>query len=411
MNKNPFMFGMPVKGDEFYNREKETEKAVGFIRNCECFSVTGERRIGKTSFLLHVLSSKTLSEYDMGPENLVIIYLDMSRLHETTKDAFIGAIVEKIRKQTQIKVKPMNIFDMLITLVEELASNNKNLIIALDEFEIIMPILGELSYWLRSVFQSQNVTAVTASRKTMAESCSDNSASPLFNIFGTLTLGLFSKEETENMIKGRFHEGGQELKGDEVSFLANLSGGNPWLIQLLGFHYYSKKIEKDEFEDKMLDQAKVIFEGYWKHLTEEERKFLLNVETSKNEQVAHDLEKRGLVFREGEGWKVFSRLFQEFLYRKVEKEGKISKFEEIGRKREKTKEKSFDRSRTVDIFLAFLIGIASSIATPYVQQWLDLYPRFFEGLSSRIDPSLMVFVLVFVVALVVIMKFHRKSDQ
>lgn len=404
---------MPVKDDKFYNREEETAEAVGYIRSLQCFSVIGERRIGKTSFLLHILSIKTLLRHEIGPEDYVIVYLNMSSLHEITKDAFIGAIVERIKKQARVKVGHMNIFDTLKTLVEKLASNNKNLIIALDEFETIVPILGDLSYWLRFIFQSQNVVAITASQTTIGALCSDSSASPLFNIFGNITLGLFSEEETKTMIEDMFHEGGKGLKDDEVSFLANLAGGNPWLIQLLGFHYYNKKMTKDEFENKMLDQARDVFGGYWEHLSEEEKEFLLNVETSNNERIGYDLEKRGLIIGEEGRWRIFSKLFQKFL-KKVEKKEEIQKSKEIEKKKEKIKEngkKPFDWTRAIDILLAFFVGIASGIATPYIQKWLNLYPRFLEELSSKIDPSLIISVFAFFIALIAIMKFHQRSDQ
>ncbi|MBU7025460.1 MAG: ATP-binding protein [Theionarchaea archaeon] len=342
MNENPFIFGKPVKNDKFYNRKEEIETAIGFIRSLQSFSVIGERRIGKTSFLVHILSKERLSEHNMDPEKYIVVYFSISSLYKPTEDTFVKTIVKNIQEKTEIEIKSVDVFETLKTLVENLASDDKNLIIALDEFEIIAPILGDFSPQLRHIFQLPNVVAITASQKTIGELSPDGTASPLFNIFSNLSLGLFSKEETEDMIKDMFHKGEQELREDEVSFLADLSGGNPWLIQLLGFHYFNKEMTRGEFENKMLDQLKDVFEGYWKHLSKEEREFLLNVETSNNNHVGHNLEKKGFVIRENRKWRIFSPLFQKFLSTKKEKEenGKIA---EITKKEKK--EGKFQRFR------------------------------------------------------------------
>lgn len=313
MNKNPFIFGAPVKNDQFYDREEEIETATGFIKSLQSFSVVGERRIGKTSFLEYLLSRETLTNHGIDPEQYIAVYCAIDDLHEIKKDILIMTIVEKIEEHIQIEVEFADVFDKLRALVENLASNDKNLIIALDEFEIIAPLLDDFSHWLRFIFQSSNVVAITASQTTVGKLSPNSAASPLFNIFGNLTLGLFSREQTENMINSMFQKGGKKLEKDEISFLADLSGGNPYLIQLMGFFYYNKKMDRDEFIEKISDQANDILESYWKHLSEEEKEFLLNIEISDNDRAARNLERKGLLIRKKGNQKVFSPIFQQYI--------------------------------------------------------------------------------------------------
>jgi len=315
MNKNPFIFGKPIKSDQFYDREEEIETAIGFIKSLQSFSVVGERRIGKTSFLKYLLSRETLADHGIDPEQYVAVYCATDSLYEIEKDMLIMTIVEKIEEHIQTEVECADVFDKLRALVENLASNDKNLIIALDELEIIAPLLDDFSYWLRFIFQSSNVVAITASQTTVGELSPDSAASPLFNIFGNLTLGLFSREQTEDMINSMFRKGGKKLRKSEISLLADLSGGNPYLIQLLGFFYYNKKMDRDEFIRKMLDQANDMLESYWNHLSEEEKEFLLSIEASNNDRIAYTLEKKGFIIKEGKKWRIFSDLFKEFLLR------------------------------------------------------------------------------------------------
>lgn len=324
MNKNPFIFSRPVRGRDFFNRKEEIYTAIGFIRSLQSFSVIGERRIGKTSFLQQILLEEVLKAHGIDPRKYIIIYLNIGSLPVITKEIFIKAIIERIKEQTQIEAEPESVFEKLETYVGKLASNDKNLIIALDEFEITTSILNfHFSYWLRSIFERLNVMAITASRNTVAEITNDGMASPLFNIFGNLFLGLFTREETEMMISEMFLRGKEELDKEEISFLADLSGGNPYLVQLLGYHYYEERKKKGkivycEFENKMLYHLKDQFENYWNHLTKNEKDFLINPK-SMNLPVEHILRRKGFLIKENGKLKVFSRLFEKFLNIKKEK--------------------------------------------------------------------------------------------
>jgi AAA+ ATPase superfamily predicted ATPase len=333
MNENPFIFGRSVTSKDFYNRKKEIKKATVFLRALQSFSITGERRIGKTSFLQHIISREVLERCGIDLEAHVIISFNMGSSHEITKERFIAALVERIRKQTQIEIESgyilenVSVFDELKAYVEELASANRSLIIALDEFEIIAPILdSNFSHWMRFIFQNPNVMAITASHKTIQDlERVGSSVSPLFNIFANLTLGLFPRTEAENMIKEMFQKGGMSLKTEEISFIVDLSGENPYFIQLVGFHYYEEKKKKkeivlEEFTGSMFHQARNQFEWYWKSLNDIERGYLMEVlkeHRDINPQIEHELVERGFLVEKNGRIHLFSKLFFYFVSEKL----------------------------------------------------------------------------------------------
>jgi len=321
MNENPFIFGSPVSRENFYNRKEEIEAAMGFLKKMQSFSVVGERRIGKTSFLKHILSKESLQRYGINPENHVVVCFSLSSLHEISKKSLISAIIEKIAVSIQIETDSANVFDEFKAHIRSLALNGKNLIVALDEFDVIVPILDDsFSHWLRFIFQKENVAAaITVSQTTVRElESSGGVASPLFNIFSNIFLGLFKQSVTENMITDMFQKGGMNLEEEEIAFLLLLSGGNPYFIQFLGHHYYeekrkNRKVVSEEFRKNMLLYMNDQFESYWKHLTREEKKFLDRRENSKNDQISSILERKGFVFSKKGKFKIFSLLFQEFI--------------------------------------------------------------------------------------------------
>lgn len=404
MSENPFIFGKPVSKEDFYNRKDEIEVAVGFIRSLQSFSVIGERRIGKTSFLQHILSDIILKSHGIDPKRYVVLIFNMSSLLEDTKEKFIEALVEEIRQQTRIKLEEGDIFDTLSAYIKRIASECKNLVIALDELEEIAHILdNDFSHWLRFIFQEQNVLAITASQKRISElEESGGRGYPLFNIFATLRLGLFSSIEARNMIQEMFCRGGIELKEEEMAFLADLSGRNPYFIQFIGHHYYEEKkkevrIAFKEFEEKMLFYLGDTFEGYWKSLTNEERECLLNVDESKD-QVCYILEKKGYLFRENKKWKIFSKIFGKFIDMKKKEEVE----EEMAEKKKIEEEVEKYPFAAIMAISALLISIVLSFSI-----FMDFISKPVPAIFTAISVIIIIFCVLIIPSLYLLRRWFK----
>lgn len=271
MNRNPFNFSRPPTNEDFYNRKEEIETASGFLRKLQSFSIIGEGRIGRTSFLAHILSKDILEKYGMDSEKYFLIQYDMDRPYQITKDALIESLVKKIEEQIQFEIEAKDVFERFLLYIKRLISDGKNIVITFDDFEILESVLdADFSRWIRSVFQKRNVMAITVSLKTVEElekqwaktsPLHNTKTSPLHNIFANLRLGPFPRTETEEMIQKMFLKGGMQLTEEEISFLADLSGGYPGFIQKFGHYYYEEKRKKKEinyekFRSRMLSKAR-----------------------------------------------------------------------------------------------------------------------------------------------------------
>jgi hypothetical protein len=67
----------------------------------------------------------------------------------------------------------------------------------------------------------------------------------------------------------------------------------------------------------MLDHTKDQFEGYWKHLTEEEKKSILHPENMKNDQISKNLIFKGFIVEKNQEKEIFSPLFCNFIDMKI----------------------------------------------------------------------------------------------
>lgn len=419
MNNNPFNFSKTAKKGDFYNRKDEIDMAIELTKNLQCFSVVGERRIGKTSFLEYILSEEVLKEHKIDTEKYVIVHLGIDSPYGVTKDEFIGSIIEKIRKITQIEIESKIIYKKFENYVDRLAKDEKNLIIALDEFECIEPILDEdFSPWLKSIFEKKNVMAITASRTTIKEMGRDSKPSPLYGIFHNIFLGIFERKETERMLFEMFLKGGMNLSTETISFLASLSGGNPYLIQVVGFHYYLKRLNRSEFKEMIIDQVKDIFTGYWEHLSEEEKVFLLDIENSKNDGIAYKLRRKGFIMKEDGKWKIFSPLFEEFIAT-IPRSSQLPQIEE-GDTGEEPLQKEETNGRLHNILNILihntsniLIGIIAGLIANYVWDYIKSE----DGVSLidfifffRDKMSIIIFFVSFLIVFIILKKFQEKRN-
>jgi len=375
MNRNPFCFDRPALGEDFYDRKGKIEEAVGLIKKPHCFSIIGEEGIGKTSFLKRIISKEVLETYGIDLEQYILVYFNIGKLHRVTEEKFVEAIYRKLSEYCDSEIESKDLFEEFTHLLDRLTSDGKKVVIALDEFENAKSILGgDFSHWLRNAFQKQNVMAITASHRTVAELEEPQSKwSPLFNIFINLSLGFFKEEESQKMITEMFGKRGLSLSTEEISFLKELSGGNPYLIQLLGNYFYKKKKKETEidfqrFKNEMLYRAKDHFEWCWNSLRDEERRCIEKVRKGDcdfDSQVENKMKERGYLVEKDNKLYLFSELFLLFVDEKM----KLEKMPSYHKTLYLLKKSLSRRSQRFFVILATVISMILLYITFQENEW------------------------------------------
>ena len=144
--------GKPVRGDDFFYREKLVEKAWGLIDSGNHFLIAAPRRVGKTSLMCYLL--------DHPKDNYTFLYIDIETIN--SENEFYRKIVNKVLKTNYVKrsqkilrllekhkptIKKLgpdgvefgvsedhDYFEMLSEILKSAHSDNKKLVILLDEF-------------------------------------------------------------------------------------------------------------------------------------------------------------------------------------------------------------------------------------------------------------------------------------
>jgi hypothetical protein len=86
--ENPFFHRGPIRDRRyFFGRKTETRRALQMLRQDQCVSIVGPRRVGKTSYLFHLCDAEVQREHELREEYL-FVYIDCQGLGDLDRPQF-----------------------------------------------------------------------------------------------------------------------------------------------------------------------------------------------------------------------------------------------------------------------------------------------------------------------------------
>jgi hypothetical protein len=245
-----FIYGRPVQGDEFLNREAELRTIFNRLRNGESTAIVGEPHIGKTSLLLQLDNDITQRTYlaDLTGD-WVVSFLDLhpigndytpcefweESLQALREHPGRAATTRQLEQATQAKFARRS----LERLFNYLAGQGRRLILLLDEFDrlLIHPNFQDPAFFarLRSLATyTGGLALVSASRLSVAEMNERGRGlldigSPFFNHFAEVRLYPFD----ENTVNALLARAGDVLSPHDWRFIRRVAGRHPFLLQAM----------------------------------------------------------------------------------------------------------------------------------------------------------------------------------
>jgi len=301
MSQNPFTFGNPIREPaRFIGRQEELRQVVNRLLSSahESTSIVGERRIGKTSLLMHMADKSAASRLGFEPERFCLIYIDFQGLVDITPQRFWGRVITRmgrtitdpsLRAQIEAlqKDNTYELFD-LEDLCEAISEAGLCVVLLLDEFEYVTQNLNfgaDFFGGLRALAIHHNLPLVTATRRELIDLCHSEEikGSPFFNIFANIVLRLFKQAEVNELLESYTRASGVTFGTQEYELAWRLGGGHPLFTQVAGYYLFdglqqglpSDKLEKwvtAQFEQ----QAAPHFSYLWGRCTESEKITLIS---------------------------------------------------------------------------------------------------------------------------------------
>ena len=94
--ENPYFHRGPIRQpDYFFGRAQEVTSVLSLIKNNQSVSIVGPRRIGKTSFLLHISHPEVMAQHGLAPEKHVFVFIDCGGLSDLNQSGFYRLILEE----------------------------------------------------------------------------------------------------------------------------------------------------------------------------------------------------------------------------------------------------------------------------------------------------------------------------
>ena len=275
---NPYIAGAPVMAEEmFFGRQKLLARILNVLHH-NSLMITGERRIGKTTFLYRL---KKALEADEGTEyRFFPVFTD---LQGVTEDGFFHAVMSDVIENLKLSAAQVSglrfhaqadrydgrdfSHDMqrVIEHLKTTTPRKVKLVLLIDEVDVLNQYSERINQRLRGIFMktfAEHLVAIMSGVGIKRTWTSEGS--PWYNFFDEIELTAFNREEAEELIR-RPVEDVFRWEPDAVERILELSGLKPYVIQKYCIHAVNRMLEHGRttirLEDVDAVREEVQFEG------------------------------------------------------------------------------------------------------------------------------------------------------
>ena len=311
MENKPFIFGVATSGDNFTDREIETERLLQNFRHGVNTILISPRRWGKTSLVQKVCR---LAQSD----KLKVVYLDIfsCRSDKDFYDAFAAAVLKqtsskldewlenaklylaRISPRISMGMDPMTDFsisleinpkssdvDEILQLPEKIAQKKGcNIVVCIDEFQQIgeFPDSKIFQKRLRTVWQLQKSVSycLFGSKKHLMNELFEKKSLPFYKFGDAIYLQKIGTSDWMDYICGRFEATGKQISRKLAEKICRAVDNHSSYVQQLAWLVWihtDRIATEQDFEaayQDIIDQNSPLFEKQTENLTTYQMNFL-----------------------------------------------------------------------------------------------------------------------------------------
>ena len=311
MENKPFIFGVATSGDNFTDREKETERLLLNFKHGVNTIIISPRRWGKTSLVQKVCR---LAQSD----KLKVVYLDIfsCRSDRDFYDAFAAAVLKqtsskwdewlenaklflsRISPKISMGPDPMTDFsislemnpksndvDEILQLPEKIAQKQGcNIVVCIDEFQQIAEFKDSKIFQkrLRTVWQLQKSVSycLFGCKKHLMNELFEKKSLPFYKFGDAIYLPKIGTPDWVNYICGRFEATGKRISKELAEKICRIVDNHSSYVQQLAWLVWmhtdgtaTEQVLAAAYQD-IIDQNTPLFEKQTESLTTYQMNFL-----------------------------------------------------------------------------------------------------------------------------------------
>jgi uncharacterized protein len=311
--RNPFHYGGTVSGAAFCNRARELADLRRTAENAEKLFIYSERRMGKTSLVVHALRSLPKREYagayvDLWPTDGETSFVTATakgiaesmsstaeQLLKTAKELFgylapSVALDEEGKPQLTFGVrreisKGPELEQVLATPMAIAERGKRRVVVVFDEAQRILEYGSDsVERRVRSVVQRQESVSYIflGSRKHLVQKMFLDRSRPLYRAAGHYPLGPIETKHWVPFIQQKFRESHKQISGEIAQAVCELTQGHPFYTQHLCHALWELCDTGSEPAPELirkavkvlLDRESYAYTTLWDSLTLGQRRFL-----------------------------------------------------------------------------------------------------------------------------------------
>ena len=282
---NPFIYGRPVIGKEFFGREAEIRTVLSRVHNRESTAIVGEPHIGKTSFLIRLKDRQVLSDA-LGEEfakKIIPYFINLQDCPSSyaPQDFWDDVLSPLLKDKTTKKLLGSLLQDAQTThynrqsvekIFTTLADVGYFLLLLLDEFDVLLKIKGLQSSTffngLRGIMSlTGGLVIITASRLTLIEMNDHGKkilevGSPFFNTLAEIRLKPFDDKTIEKLLS-------QSAVADVAQKqIQRIAGRHPFVLQAMAAAFVQDP-NTTRASEECYKQIKFHFKDIWSQLPDQ----------------------------------------------------------------------------------------------------------------------------------------------
>ena len=311
MNGQTFIFGKPVEGDFFTDREVESKRLEANFKGGISTFLLSPRRWGKTSLIKKVMKQ-------VQSEELKVVFVDVFKCKspiefaETVASAVLSqtatkaeefienakAFLGRINFGVNLSPDPMSSFDIRLGLVDDKSDisnalniseriaqkKNIKILICIDEFQQIGEFPDTLSFQkeLRTIWQHQkDVTyCLFGSKKHMMEKLFDTPEKAFFKFGDIIYLKTIPLDYWQSYISRKFVNAGKKITTEQIQRICETVQYHSSYVQQLCWYVYlssSDRVTEEDIDtgiEELISQNTALFESWTDNLVANQMRLL-----------------------------------------------------------------------------------------------------------------------------------------
>ena len=301
---NPFKFGSVVDGEHFTNRNPEIARIKSVLDSSNHLVMISPRRFGKTSLILKVALKM----------DRPVIYLDLQLT--TSANDFAAQLLRKVHKLYPYKKfqqflrnfkitpaitlnvqtnniditfhpqsRPEIVIEDVLRLLEDISSENKKLIVIIDEFQEIKRLEPWLEQKLRAIIQHHKKVnyVFLGSKESLMKEIFEKKKSPFYHFGFLMPLGKIPVDEFMRFLTSRFR-GITDNAHAIAEEIIKITGSHPYYTQCLAFSVWEALSARKQSEAPVQAAMNELvgihdndYERLWGTMTKTEQKIMIGL--------------------------------------------------------------------------------------------------------------------------------------